>query len=71
MFPQLQAEAAGRRQPLPLPHYPSSLVHLPSSPLLQAEAAAAADLLSLWRQRRVLGKPLEARNYNLGLARYA
>ena len=36
----------------------------------QAEAAAAADLLSLWRQRRVLKKPLEARNYNLGLARY-
>lgn len=47
----------------------SSLVGLWCIPL-QAEAAAASDLLSLWRQRLVLGKPLEARNYNLGLARY-
>lgn len=38
--------------------------------LTQAEAAAAFDLLALWRQCAVLGKQAEAVQYNLGLARY-
>lgn len=35
----------------------------------QAEAAAAADMLLMWRQA-TMGKPLTARQYNLGLERY-
>ncbi|KAL4431329.1 hypothetical protein ABPG75_006585 [Micractinium tetrahymenae] len=35
----------------------------------QAEAAAAFDLLAIWRQSQ-LGKPLTAKPYNLGLQRY-
>ena len=37
--------------------------------LVQAEAAAAADLLFMWRQH-LLGKMLTAKQYNLGLERY-
>jgi hypothetical protein len=36
---------------------------------VQAEAAAAADLLFMWRQH-LLGKMLTAKQYNLGLERY-
>ncbi|KAL4438464.1 hypothetical protein ABPG77_000112 [Micractinium sp. CCAP 211/92] len=35
----------------------------------QAEAAAAFDLLAIWRQSQ-LGKPLTGKRYNLGLQRY-